>query len=59
VGDVVDDILAAHNAGRKNPVVPIGFVFRPGKDKSLTESLRKAGAHVVIQQPEDLLRLIS
>ena len=59
VGDVVDDIQAAHNAGRKNPVVPIGFVFRPGKDKSLIESLRNAGAHVVIQQPEDLLRLIS
>jgi phosphoglycolate phosphatase-like HAD superfamily hydrolase len=59
LGDVVDDILAARNAGRKIPVVPIGFVFRQTKEKSLTESLRKAGAHFVIQQPNDLLRLIS
>ena len=59
VGDVVDDIQAARNAGRKDPVVPIGFVFRSGKEKSLADSLRKAGAHVVIQQPKDLLRLVS
>ena len=59
VGDVVDDMLAARNAGRKDPVVPIGFVFRSGKEKSLADSLRKAGAHLVIQQPKDLLRLIS
>jgi phosphoglycolate phosphatase-like HAD superfamily hydrolase len=59
VGDVVDDMQAARNAGRKNPVVPIGFVFRQTKEKSLTESLKKAGAHYVIQQPKDLLRLIS
>ena len=59
VGDVVDDMLAARNAGRKDPVVPIGFVFRQTKEKSLADSLRKAGAHFVIQQPKDLLRLIS
>ena len=53
VGDVVDDMQAARNAGRKDPVVPIGFVFRSGKEKSLAESLRKAGAYVVIQRPED------
>jgi len=59
VGDVVDDIQAARNAGRKNPVVPIGFVCRQTKEKSLAESLRKAGAHFVIRQPNDLLRLVS
>ena len=59
VGDVVDDIQAARNAGRKDPVVPIGFVFRQTKEKSLAESLRKAGAHFVIRQPNDLLRLVS
>jgi len=59
VGDVLDDILAARNAGRKVSVVPIGFVFRQTKEKSLAESLRKAGAHFVIQQPNDLLRLVS
>jgi HAD superfamily phosphatase len=59
VGDVVDDIQTARNAGRKDPVVPIGFVFRQTKEKSLTESLRKAGARFVIRQPNDLLRLVS
>jgi len=59
VGDVVDDMQAARNPGRKDPVVPIGFVFRSGKEKSLADSLRKAGAHLIIQQPEDLLRLVS
>jgi phosphoglycolate phosphatase-like HAD superfamily hydrolase len=59
VGDVVDDIEAARSAGRKTPVVPIGFVFRSGKQKSLAESLRTAGAYVVIQRPDDLLKLIS
>jgi HAD superfamily hydrolase (TIGR01548 family) len=59
VGDVVDDMLTARNAGRKNPVVPIGFVLRQTKEKSLSESLIKAGAHFVIQQPKDLLRLVS
>jgi HAD superfamily phosphatase len=59
VGDVVDDLQAARSAGRKDPVVPIGFVFRSGKEKSLADSLRKAGAHFVIQQPKDLLRLVS
>jgi hypothetical protein len=51
VGEVVDDIQAARSAGREDPVVPIGFVFRSGKEKSLADSLRKAGAHFVIQQP--------
>jgi HAD superfamily phosphatase len=59
VGDVVDDIQAARSAGRKDPVVPIGFVCRSGKENSLADSLRKAGAHFVIQQPKDLLRLVS
>jgi phosphoglycolate phosphatase-like HAD superfamily hydrolase len=59
VGDVVDDILAARNAGKKVSVVPLGFVFRQTKGKSLADSLRKAGAHVVIEQPKDLLRLVS
>jgi phosphoglycolate phosphatase-like HAD superfamily hydrolase len=59
VGDVVDDIQAARNAGRKDPILPIGFVLRSGKEKSLADSLRKAGAHFIIRQPEDLLRLIS
>jgi phosphoglycolate phosphatase-like HAD superfamily hydrolase len=59
VGDVMDDIQAARNAGRKTPVVPIGFVFRSGKQKPLAESLRTAGAYVVIQRPDDLLKLIS
>ena len=59
VGDVVDDIQAARHAGRKIPVVPVGFVFRSGQKKSLANSLRKAGARIIIQQPEDLLRLVS
>jgi len=59
VGDVVDDMQAARNAGRKEPVVPIGFVFRSGKEKSLADSLRTEGAYVVIQRPDDLLKLIS
>ena len=29
------------------------------EEKSLADSLRKAGAHFVIRQPKDLLRLIS
>ena len=59
VGDVVDDMVAARAAGRNLSILAIGFVGGQPNRKAAKESLLRAGADLVIQDPKELLRLIS
>ena len=56
VGDVVDDMLAAHAARKKVPVLAIGFISDE-KDRATEKALIQAGADRVIRHPKDLLGL--
>jgi HAD superfamily phosphatase len=57
VGDVVDDMRAAHAARKKVPVLAIGFISNE-KDRDAENALVQAGSDRVIRGPEDLLRLV-
>jgi HAD superfamily hydrolase (TIGR01548 family) len=58
VGDAVDDMLAAQAAKNKLQIVAIGFLSGHSRPKAFKESLFKAGADFVIENPKDLLQLI-
>jgi len=58
VGDVVDDMLAAQAVKRKLRMLGIGFLVGQKKGKAVKESLFRAGADLVVENPKDLLRLI-
>ena len=59
VGDVVDDMVAARAAGRNLSMLAIGFVGGHPDRKAAKESLLRAGADLVIQNPEELLCLVT
>jgi phosphoglycolate phosphatase-like HAD superfamily hydrolase len=59
VGDVVDDMEAARKAKRKLPLVAIGFTRRYDNRRAMGDPLIKAGADLVIEDPEELLSLVS
>jgi HAD superfamily phosphatase len=59
IGDVVDDMRAARSARKELQIAAIGFVFGQTRRKGATESLLASGADAVIQDPRDLLRLIT
>jgi len=59
VGDVVDDIAAARTARRHLKMLAIGFIAGHRQRKAARESLLKAGADRVIENPKELLRLVS
>ena len=59
VGDVVDDMLAAQRAKKDLNILAIGFLSDERNKKTARESLIKAGADLVIEDPKELLRLIS
>jgi phosphoglycolate phosphatase-like HAD superfamily hydrolase len=58
VGDVADDMKAAQAAKKELQILAIGFLSSSIKRKAMKESLFKAGAHLVIQHPRELLHLI-
>jgi phosphoglycolate phosphatase-like HAD superfamily hydrolase len=58
VGDVVDDMVAARAAGRDLSILAIGFVGGHPDRKAAKESLLRAGADLVIQNPRELLSLV-
>jgi phosphoglycolate phosphatase-like HAD superfamily hydrolase len=58
VGDVVDDMLAARAAGKELDIFAVGFLHAGKKDKTVKDSLFKAGADLIVKNPNDLLRLI-
>lgn len=59
VGDVVDDMLAARAAKKNLEILAIGFLRNRSKGRALKESLLRAGADLVIENPRHLLRLLS
>jgi phosphoglycolate phosphatase-like HAD superfamily hydrolase len=59
VGDVVDDMAAARAAKKHLEVVAVGFIAGHRQRKAARESLLKASADLVIENPKELLRLVS
>ena len=59
VGDVVDDMAAARTAKRYLEMLAIGFIGGHHHRKAARGSLSKAGADRVIENPRELLRLVS
>lgn len=59
VGDIVDDMLAVRAAKKHLQILAIGFLIGHRKKKIERESLIKAGADLVIENPEQLLGLVS
>jgi HAD superfamily phosphatase len=59
VGDVVDDVLAARAAKKYLQILAVGFVSGHRNKKIARESMRRAGADLVIENPKQLLHLVS
>jgi beta-phosphoglucomutase-like phosphatase (HAD superfamily) len=59
VGDVVDDMLAARAARKYLQILAIGFLSGHRNKKIKSEFLIRAGADLVIENPEQLLRFVS
>ncbi len=59
VGDVVDDMLAVRAAKKYLQILAIGFLSSHRHKKIERESLIKAGADMVFENPEQLLGLVS
>jgi len=59
VGDVVDDMLAARAAKKNLSILAIGFLAGHRNKKAGKISLIKSGADLVIENPRQLLRLVS
>ncbi|HUL24131.1 MAG TPA: HAD hydrolase-like protein [Thermodesulfobacteriota bacterium] len=59
VGDVVDDMKAAHAAKRNLSIIAVGFTRGHADRESMQDSLIKAGADLVIENPKELLSLVS
>ena len=59
VGDVVDDMAAARAAKRILPILAVGFTRGHVNRKTMKDSLINAGADLVIENPKELLLLVS
>jgi len=59
VGDVVDDMAASRAAKKHLEMVAVGFIASHRQRKAARESLLKAGADRVIENPEELIHLVS
>ncbi len=59
VGDVVDDVLAARAAKKYLRILAIGFLSGHRNKKIARESMTRAGADLVIENPKQLLGLVS
>jgi len=59
VGDVVDDMVAARAASKDLDILAIGFLHGGKKDKTIKDSLLKAGADLIIKNPHALLQSVS
>jgi len=57
VGDQPDDMRAAQRAGEQQPFLAIGCVAVASDPARAAESLRQAGADLVVRHPDDLLEL--
>jgi hypothetical protein len=59
VGDVVDDMLAAQAAEEKLDILAIGFLHGATKDDAVKDSLLKAGADLIVENPRGLLQALT
>jgi HAD superfamily hydrolase (TIGR01548 family) len=59
VGDVVDDMLAAQAARKKLDILAIGFLHGRKEDETVKDSLLKAGADLIVENPQGLLRVLT
>jgi HAD superfamily hydrolase (TIGR01548 family) len=59
VGDVVDDMLAAQGAKKELDILAIGFHHGGKKDETVKDSLLKAGADLIVENPRDLLQALT
>jgi HAD superfamily hydrolase (TIGR01548 family) len=59
VGDVVDDMLAARAARKGLDILAIGFHYGGKRDKTMKDSLLKAGADLVVKTPRALLQALT
>ena len=58
VGDVVDDMVAARAAKKTLQILAIGFLSGRIKQKAMKDSLFRAGADLVIENPRNLLHIV-
>jgi HAD superfamily hydrolase (TIGR01548 family) len=58
VGDVVDDMLAARKARKDLDILAIGFLRGRNNKKAMKESLLRAGADVIVENPRELLQFL-
>jgi|YelNatPaOPRAMG01_1025707.scaffolds.fasta_scaffold92248_2 phosphoglycolate phosphatase-like HAD superfamily hydrolase len=59
IGDIVDDMVAANLAKKETEIIAIGFINRRKCRNVIKDSLINAGADMIIERPEDLLKLIT
>jgi len=59
VGDVVDDMLAARAARKELDILAIGFLHGGKKGETARDSLLKAGADLVVENPRGLLQALT
>jgi len=59
VGDVVDDMAAARAAKKHLEMIAVGFISGHANREVMKDSLKKAGADLVIENPEELIHLVS
>jgi len=59
VGDVVDDMLAARAAGKELDIFAVGFLHAGKKDETVKDSLLKAGADLIVENPRGLLQALT
>jgi HAD superfamily hydrolase (TIGR01548 family) len=59
VGDVVDDMAAARAAKKHLSILAVGFIRGYAPRRGMKDSLEKAGADLVIENPKELIHLVS
>jgi HAD superfamily phosphatase len=59
VGDMVDDMAAARAAKKHLEMVAVGFISGHANRKVMKDSLKKAGADLVIENPKELIQFVS
>jgi HAD superfamily hydrolase (TIGR01548 family) len=59
VGDVVDDMLAAKAARKKLNILAVGFLHEGKRNETVKDSLLKADADLIVENPRDLLEALT
>jgi HAD superfamily hydrolase (TIGR01548 family) len=59
VGDVVDDMLAARAARKELDILAVCYLHGEKKEKTVKDSLLKAGADLIVETPRGLLQALT